>query len=95
MQRTRAGVPFTFHPPAGSPPNAAPLCSGTDPFPLDSGPEPTLVVILPTNKLLLDPSRDSASPETRALLIRWGRLHAIRTLESVAASLIYLSLLVR
>ena len=45
----------------------------------------TLVVILPTNKLLLDPVLDPRSEKAADLLARWGRLHAGRsTLSSVA-----------
>jgi hypothetical protein len=39
----------------------------------------TLMVILPTNKRLLEPSLDRSSAEAAALLGRWGRLHAVRT----------------
>lgn len=39
----------------------------------------TLIAILPTNSRLLDPSRDRSSSETRALLEKWGRLHAVRS----------------
>ena len=39
----------------------------------------TLVVILPTNNRLLDPALDPRSPDATRLLVRWGRLHAIRT----------------
>jgi uncharacterized membrane protein len=45
----------------------------------------TLVVVLPTNKRLLDPALDRASPEAAALLARWGRLHAVRSVASVVA----------
>lgn len=45
----------------------------------------TVVVILPTNKKLLDPSLDGDSLTARGLLERWGRLHAVRTLVSVTA----------
>ena len=38
----------------------------------------TLLLILPTNKQLLDPARD-VSTGTAELLTRWSRLHAIRT----------------
>jgi uncharacterized membrane protein len=55
----------------------------------------TLVVIMPTNKLLLDPGRDRASAETRALLDRWGQLHAVRSLLSLLASSIFLIALLR
>jgi len=44
----------------------------------------TLVVIMPTNRRLLDPGLDSASREARELLSRWGRLHAVRTVVGVA-----------
>ena len=45
----------------------------------------TLIVIMPTNKRLLDPSLDAHSPEAIALLCRWGRLHSIRTLVGCVA----------
>ena len=44
----------------------------------------TLVVIMPTNRRLLDPGLDSGSSEARELLSRWGRLHAVRTVVGVA-----------
>jgi uncharacterized membrane protein len=45
----------------------------------------TLLVILPTNKKLLDPSLDRSSEAARQLLVRWGRLHAVRTVLSLTA----------
>lgn len=45
----------------------------------------TVIVILPTNKSLLDPSLDRASPQAAALLARWGRLHAVRSVLSGVA----------
>jgi len=48
----------------------------------------TLVVILPTNKRLLDPALDSGSAEAATLLARWGHLHAVRTLLGAAALLL-------
>jgi hypothetical protein len=42
----------------------------------------TLLVILPTNKRLLDPGLDRRSAEAAALLERWGRLHAVRSVLS-------------
>jgi hypothetical protein len=42
----------------------------------------TLLVILPTNKRLLDPGLDRRSAEAAALLDRWGRLHAVRSVVS-------------
>ena len=53
----------------------------------------TFVGIMPTNKSLLSRGRDLASPDTRALLERWGRLHAVRTALSLAATVLYLWLL--
>jgi uncharacterized membrane protein len=46
----------------------------------------TLVVMLPINNRILEPARDKTSTETRSLLERWGRLHAVRTIVSLAAS---------
>jgi anthrone oxygenase-like protein len=47
----------------------------------------TLIVIKPTNDQLLASGRDLASADTRALLERWGRLHAVRSVLSVLATL--------
>jgi Anthrone oxygenase len=52
----------------------------------------TLIVIMPTNKALLAAGRDLASVETRALLMRWAKLHAVRTMLSLAATILYLYL---
>ena len=48
----------------------------------------TLLVVLPTNKRLLDPALDPHSNETASLLTRWGQLHAVRSVASVAAFVI-------
>ena len=50
----------------------------------------TALFVLPTNKRLLDPTRDRASAETRELLERWGRLHAVRSALSLAASALFI-----
>jgi uncharacterized membrane protein len=55
----------------------------------------TFVIIMPTNHRLLAPDRDLSSSETRELLVRWGRLHAVRTLLSLAGAMIYLWLTLR
>lgn len=52
----------------------------------------TLVVIMPTNKQLLDPSLDKDSVLAKQLLVRWGRLHALRTILSGVAFVIFLVL---
>jgi len=46
----------------------------------------TLIVIMPTNKQLLDPGLDRASASTRALLEKWGKLHGVRSVLSLAAA---------
>lgn len=50
----------------------------------------TLVVILPTNKRLESGELDLRSQEEGRLLQRWGRLHAIRSILSGAAFLLFL-----
>jgi hypothetical protein len=55
----------------------------------------TLLVILPTNKHLESRELDLRSEEAGVLLRRWGRLHAVRSLVSVAAFLIFLFFLMR
>ena len=49
----------------------------------------TLLVILPVNKRIEATPQDRAGPETRALIRRWGALHAGRSALGVAATLIY------
>ena len=55
----------------------------------------TFMVIMPTNQQLLTPGRDLASAETRALLVKWAQLHAVRSVLSTAAALIFLIQLLR
>jgi hypothetical protein len=45
----------------------------------------TLIVILPTNKRLLDAGLDRRSIEAAALLARWGQLHAVRSILGTLA----------
>jgi hypothetical protein len=52
----------------------------------------TFIGVMPTNRKLLAPGRDLASVDTRDLLKRWARLHAVRTLLSCAASVLFLAL---
>jgi Domain of unknown function (DUF1772) len=52
----------------------------------------TLIVILPTNKRLLSPTLDRRSAESERLLARWGRLHAVRSVLSGLALLLFLCL---
>ena len=53
----------------------------------------TFIVIMPTNHRLLAQGRDLSSAETRSLLERWGKLHAVRTVFSLIAAALYLWLL--
>ena len=48
----------------------------------------TSIGIMPTNKSLLLRGRDLDSPDTRALLERWGRLHMVRTALSLVATVL-------
>jgi hypothetical protein len=50
----------------------------------------TVMRIMPTNNRLKSISETDAGPESRALLVSWGRLHAVRTALGVAATLAYL-----
>jgi uncharacterized membrane protein len=50
----------------------------------------TLVVIFPTNKRLLDPSLDKKSDVANALLARWATLHAVRSILSLVAFIIFI-----
>ncbi|MGH7571391.1 MAG: DUF1772 domain-containing protein [Gemmatimonadota bacterium] len=45
----------------------------------------TLLFIAPTNKRLLEPTLDPESAEAAALLRRWGRLHAVRSVLGTLA----------
>lgn len=45
----------------------------------------TLVVLMPTNKQLVDPALDRRSERAAQLLARWARLHRVRVVLSLAA----------
>jgi hypothetical protein len=51
----------------------------------------TLVIMLPTNKRLLNSALDARSPAALALLVRWGRLHAVRSVLGGASFVIFLA----
>jgi uncharacterized membrane protein len=55
----------------------------------------TALVILPTNKKLLDPATANDLDLAENLLTRWGRLHAVRSVLSLASLLRFLLLLVK
>jgi len=54
----------------------------------------TLIAILPTNKRLLSPTLDRRSAEAERRLTRWGRPHAVRSVLSGLALLLFLYLLI-
>jgi uncharacterized membrane protein len=55
----------------------------------------TALAILPTNKQLLDPATADDPELAERLLIRWGKLHAVRSVLSLASLLLFLFLLGR
>jgi hypothetical protein len=50
----------------------------------------TLFIIMPVNKVLEATAPDAADAQTRALIEKWGTLHAGRSALGVAATLVYL-----
>ena len=54
----------------------------------------TAVAILPTNKQLLNPSLDKNSDYAQQLLNRWGKLHAVRSVLSLASLSVFLYALI-
>ena len=50
----------------------------------------TLLGIMPTNNRLKAIAEPDAGPASRAMLVSWGQLHAVRTVLGVAATLAYL-----
>jgi hypothetical protein len=55
----------------------------------------TFIAIMPTNHQLLALGGDVTSVETRLLLEKWGRLHAIRSTLGLTAAILYVLLLLR
>ena len=50
----------------------------------------TLLGIMPTNRKLKAIAAADAGPASRAMLVTWGRLHAVRTMLGAAATAAYL-----
>jgi Domain of unknown function (DUF1772) len=50
----------------------------------------TLFGIMPTNRMLNAIDENDAGPNSRALIVKWGGLHAVRTGLGIAATLAYL-----
>jgi hypothetical protein len=49
-----------------------------------------LIAIMPTNNRLMATPVDQAGPESRALIERWARLHAVRTALGGLATVVFL-----
>jgi hypothetical protein len=43
-----------------------------------------LLGIMPTNNALMGMDAGAPPPQTRALIVKWGKLHAVRSLGSLA-----------
>jgi hypothetical protein len=50
----------------------------------------TLLAIMPTNKALMATDLARAGPKTRALIVKWGGLHAVRTALGALAVVCFL-----
>ena len=50
----------------------------------------TWFVIMPVNAVLNDTQPAQANAQTRALIVKWGRLHGVRSLLGLTALLIFL-----
>jgi len=50
----------------------------------------TIFCVMPTNNVLVETDSAGAGPGSRALIVKWNRLHAVRTLFGCAAILAFL-----
>jgi Domain of unknown function (DUF1772) len=50
----------------------------------------TLAAVMPTNKALSTTAPDAAGPKSRALILKWGALHGVRTALGALATVAYL-----
>jgi hypothetical protein len=50
----------------------------------------TVFGVMPTNKLLMQPDLASSGPKSRALIIKWNALHAVRSALCLLATLAFL-----
>jgi hypothetical protein len=53
----------------------------------------TIFGVMPTNRTLTDTRLEDANALTRALIVRWNKLHAVRTLLGCVSILIFLGAL--
>lgn len=50
----------------------------------------TLLVIMPTNNALMATDRAHTTPQTRALIVKWGTLHTVRSVLGSLATIAFL-----
>lgn len=50
----------------------------------------TLLGIMPTNNVLMAINTADATPQTRSLIVKWGRLHAVRSVFGLLATMAFL-----
>ncbi len=50
----------------------------------------TLLGIMPTNNALMATEIATAGPKSRALVVKWGTLHAVRTVLGIFATVVFL-----
>jgi hypothetical protein len=50
----------------------------------------TLFAVMPTNRALMQTKEAASGPQTRALIVRWGAFHAVRSGLGVLATLAFL-----
>jgi Domain of unknown function (DUF1772) len=50
----------------------------------------TLLGIMPTNNALMATEVAEAGPKSRALVVKWGTLHAVRTVLGIVATVVFL-----
>ena len=49
----------------------------------------TLIVMMPDNRRLMALTQDEAGPESRTMLTRWGKQHAVRSALGAAAAVLF------
>jgi hypothetical protein len=49
----------------------------------------TMFVIMPTNNRLMEMAPSSAGPDSRTLIVTWGKLHAVRSLLGGLATIMF------
>jgi len=50
----------------------------------------TIFGIIPTNRVLMSTELEEAGPHTRAMIVKWNRLHSVRTALGCLATLAFL-----